>query len=281
MVKKWWEILAVFLLLLLLAIISTYPLILYFDTGIPYSPFGGPKVWNRSGDQIQLMYWFWLVKENFLGTIPFDSNPFEFNMGYPHETSGLNTIPLAFLYMLFSPLGDVTAYNCTIISSYVLAGLFMYLLVRLYSGSRTGALLAAIIFTFAPSRIRGFTAGHGYGFLYFCYPFILYFLEKGIRSKKIRYGIISSIGLIGLSMLEPHLIYYICIFLGVYIPIRVISLLPVYQLNKNDPGECFSSRLFLNPVLFLWGAGLPLPYMHRPFFPAKIIYHFLHRLSGG
>jgi hypothetical protein len=269
MAKKWWEILAVFLLLLLLAIVSTYPLIRYFDTGIPYSPFGGATVWNRSGDQIQLMYWFWLVKENFLGNVPFDSNPFEFNMGIPYETSGLNTIPLAFLYMLFSPFGDVTAYNCTILSSYVLAGLFMYLLVRLYSGSRTGALLAAIIFTFAPSRIRGFTAGHGYGLLFFCYPFILYYLERGIRSAKIRYGIISSIGLIGLSMLEPHLIYYFCVFLGLYIPVRVLSMFPVYRQYGSDIGAFYFTRPLLGSFLLLWGAGAAVTVYAQAFFSCR------------
>lgn len=170
MFKKSLEITLVVLLMLVLAAVSTYPLAQYFDQGIPYAPYGGPLGWNRTGDMVQLLFWFWLVKENFMGNVPFDSNPYEFNMLMAHETSGLNTIPLAFLYMLFSPLGDVTAYNCTIISSYVLTGLFMYLLVRLYTGSRGGALLAAIIFTFAPSRIHGVSSGHGYGFLFFCIP---------------------------------------------------------------------------------------------------------------
>ncbi len=256
-----------FLALLILAIVSTYPLILHFDTGIPYSPFGGAKVWNRSGDQIQLMYWFWLVKENFLGHVPFDSNPFEFNMAVPYETSGLNTIPLAFLYMLFSPFGDIAAYNSTIICSYLFAGVFMYLLVRLYSGSRTGAILAAIIFTFAPSRIRGFTAGHGYGFLYFCYPFILYFLEKGIRSKKIRYGLISSIGLIGLSMLEPHLIYYFCVFLGLYIPVRIISLVP--GCKDEHASVHYESPAPLVSLALIWGAGAAVSIYSQCFFSVK------------
>ena len=255
---KWWEIPAVCLLMLALAVISTYPLILHFDTGIPYAPFGGPRAWNRSGDQVQLMYWFWLVKENFMGAIPFDSNPFEFNMPFPHPTSGLNTIPLAFFYMLFSPLGDVAAYNCTIFSSYILAGLFMYLLVREYCGSRTGALLAAVIFTFAPSRINGFAAGHGYGFLFFCYPFILYFLEKGIRSKKIRFGIVSALGLIFLSMLEPHLIYYICVFLGIYIPFRVLTLFPAVpgSASPDQSGRGMFSWTEARSLLLIWGAGM-------------------------
>lgn len=258
MKNKWWELPAVSLLLLALAIISTYPLIRYFDIGIPYAPFGEALALNRSGDQMQLHYWFWLVKENFMGTVPFDSNPFEFNMLTPHESSGLNTVPLAFLYMLFSPLGDVVAYNSTIFTTYLLAGVFMYLLVRLYSDSRAGALLAAVIFTFAPSRIIGIAAGHGYGMLFFTYPFILYFMEKGIRSRKIRYGVIAGIGLKALSMLEPHLIYYLCVFLGIYIPVRVLALFPRYE--AGGPFLSSGKRLFSWPegrsLLLMWGAGV-------------------------
>ncbi len=269
MAKKWWELPGIALLMLALAVISTYPLILHFNTGIPYAPFGGAVTWNRSGDSLQLLYWFWLVKENFTGVIPFDTNPYEFNMLMAHETSGLNTIPLAFLYMLFSPLGDIAAYNCTILSSYVLAGVFMYLLIRLYSGSRAGALLGAIIFTFAPSRINGLAVGHGYGFLFFCYPFILFFLEKGIRSKKLRYGFLSGIGLIGLAMLEPHLIYYLCVFLGIYIPVRIIALFPVIQeshAHSRDDAKGLFSWSELYSFIILWGTGVTAIFYTQVFF---------------
>ena len=79
MAKRWWEVPAVILLMLGLAMVSTYPLLQYFDTGIPFAPFSDGKVWNRSGDQVQLLYWFWLVKQNFIGAVPFDTNPYEFN----------------------------------------------------------------------------------------------------------------------------------------------------------------------------------------------------------
>lgn len=262
MAKNWVEVVFISLLFLLLAVVSTFPLITSFDTAIPYAPFGGEKVWNRSGDQIQLLYWFWLVKENFLGSIPFNSNPFEFNMGTINENSGLNTIPLAFLYMLFSPLGDVAAYNATIFSSYVLAGLFMYLLVKLYSGSKSGALIAAIVFTLVPSRVKGFTAGHGYGLLYFCYPFILYYLEVGIRSKKIRYGVVSSVGIIGLAMLEPHLIYYLCVFLGLFIPYRVCTVIHGNTIPPRTLGLPFRPHIAVS-LLVQIGSGLSaMTYVH-------------------
>jgi len=272
MAKKWYELPAICLLFLAVGLVSTYPLMLDFYTGIPFDSYGGNTVYNRSGDQLQLMYWFWLVKENVLGNVPFDTNPFEFN---PFVTTGLNTIPLAFIYFIFSPLGDVAAYNSTIISSYVLTGLFMYLLVKLYTGSRSGALLAALIFTLVPYRIRGLAAGHGYALLFFCYPFILYYLERGIRSARIRYGILSSMGLIFLAMVEPHLIYYIIVFLGIFIPFRVFSLLPIGQGIASGLHHLSPKLSPLCSILLVWGAGAAaVIYAQALFFGRTDIFFF-------
>lgn len=283
MSRKTVEICLVALGMLVLAIISTYPLIQYFDYAIPYAPFGGPLGWNRTGDMLQLLYWFWLVKENFTGAVPFDSNPYEFNMLMAPDSSGLNSIPLAFFYMLFSPLGDAAAYNCTILSSYVLAGVFMYLLARLYSGSRLGALFAAIIFTFAPSRIHGVSSGHGYGFLFFLYPFVIYYLEQAIRSQKIRYGLLAGGGLICLAMLEPHLIYYLCVFLAVFIPVRLVAQFPVVNEDKISAAKDLSnlngwslSRSFL----IIWGSGIAVVLYTQILFACRDQDPFFTTFSG-
>ena len=83
MAKQRFEFIGIVFLFGILSLIATYPLILHFDTGLLYDSISGVKAWNRSGDQLQLLYWFWLVKENILGTVPFDTNPFEFNMAKP------------------------------------------------------------------------------------------------------------------------------------------------------------------------------------------------------
>ena len=131
--KKVLETTIVSLIMTGLALISSFPLIKNFTTGIPWSAFRGDLSWSlleRPGDHLQLYYFFWLVKQNILGHVPLNANPYEFNMlgGQTAGNDGFTTAPLAFISFLFSPLGDVTAYNCTIIASYVLAGVFMYLL---------------------------------------------------------------------------------------------------------------------------------------------------------
>lgn len=219
------ETLAVSLLMLFLGIISTFPLITYFDSGIPWSFIDSALTRNKSGDHLQSYYWLWLLKDNFFGAADFNTNPYEFNMLTPQSTQGLNMIPFSFLYLLFSYFGDIAGYNCLIISSYILAGLFMYKLVRLYSGSVYGALLGAVIFTFAPMRLNGISGGQINGFLFFLFPFIVYFFEQCLRQKRLKYGIYAGIGLFSLSLLEPHLTYYLFVFLGAFIPFRLLMIL--------------------------------------------------------
>ena len=165
----------------------------------------------------------------FLGLVPFYANPYEFNMlgGQTAGSDGFTTAPLAFISFLFSPLGDIAAYNCTVISSYVLAGVFMYLLARIITDFKTGALLAAVMFTFIPLRINGLAGGLQFGFVLFCYPMIFYFMEKCIRTQKVFYSILAGLGIMALSFNEPHLIYYFSLCMVGYLPIRFISLFPV------------------------------------------------------
>ncbi len=259
MQTRWYEIITISLLLLIVALFSTYPLVHYFDTAIPFGAFQDTFYWNKTGDQLQLLYWFWLVKENLFGNVPFNTNPFEFIMPVQHATTGFNTFPFSILYILFSPFGDIAAYNCTILISYILSGLFMYLLVRLYDGTRTGAIIAAIIFTCAPSRINSIAGGNLTGFLFFLYPWIIYFLEKGMKSHNILYGFLSALGLVILSTLEPHLLYYLFIFFVFYFPFRFLLLYAPFSGDQyNQQAKLKNSILLSAPalLLFIWGAGV-------------------------
>ncbi len=278
---KWLEIAGVCLLMVILAVISTYPIINYFDMAVPFGSFLGEINWNRSGDHMQLLYWFWLVKENLLGHVPFGTNPFEFNMLVANPLPGINSFPMSLVYVLFSPLGIVAAYNCTILSTYVLTGVFMYLLVKQYGGSKTGALFAAVIFTLAPARINGLTGGNIYAYLFFCFPLTLYFLERGIRSKKSIYGILSGCGVLMLSRMEPHLTYYFLLFLAAYIPFRLLLFLP-------QPGQCLAREQVENrkwswPVslsLFLgWSGGVAGVLYSQLFFFFRDSEPFIHHFT--
>jgi hypothetical protein len=265
--KKYFEIFSVSLIVLALSFISTFPLVKHFNTSIPWASFRGDLKWtlmNHPGDQLQIFYFFWLVKENILGRVPFNSNPYEFNMlgGATAGNDGLTTAPLAFISFLCSPLGNTVAYNCTIVSSYIFAGVFMYLLAKLITPSRTAALLAAVIFTFVPLRINGLGGGQQYAFVLFMYPMIFYFLEKCLRETKIRYSILAGLSIVGLSFNEPHLIYYLYMILAGYLPVRLVSLFPVNE-SYHAYVPLFRAKMKLSwrpwlSLLVVYGGGAAL-----------------------
>lgn len=276
MARKSFEIFFVILLMTALAVISTYPLIKSFSTEIPWAVFRDDvsgSLLYRPGDHLQLFYFFWLVKENLLGHVPFNSNPYEFNMldGITAGNDGMTTAPLAFINFMFSPLGDVAAYNCTLISSYVLAGLFMYLLAKMISASKAGSLLAAVMFTFVPIRIIGISGGHQFGFVLFLYPMIFYFMEKCIRTEKIIYSILAGLGIIALSYNEPHLIYYFCLCMVGYLPVRFITLLPVENdmLGYVPPFAWRNSDTWPHwfSLLTIFGSGIAIVFYVHLVFP--------------
>lgn len=287
--KKVFEITVVSLIMAGLSLVSTFPLIKNFTKGIPCGAFRGDlsyTLMNYPGDQLQLFYFFWLVKQNLLGRVPLNANPYEFNMlgGQTAGNEGFTTAPLAFISFLFSPLGDIVAYNCTVISSYILAGVFMYLLARIITDSRTGALLAAVMFTFIPLRIIGVAGGQQVGFVLFLYPMIFYFMEKCIRTEKVRYSILAGIGIIALSFNEPHLIYYLTLCLAGYLPVRFLSLLPLNRTAVSLPSPFYLRKVMSWPpwlsLLVIWGGGVAVVLYAHYMIPRKVGEPILSPLFG-
>jgi len=221
-----------FLVLLLMcgvAVAASWPLVPHFFAAIPCQTTAGRLFLDRPGDSLQLYYWFWLLRDNLFGPSGFMHNPYEFNMAAGAPPDSLYMYPFYFLYLLFSPLGDIGAFNALVLLSYVFTGLFTYLLAREYTGSRLGALLAALIYTLMPLRIVNLLGGHLNGFILYLLPAILYFLERCIRRKSVLAGILCGLAIFWLSLLEVHLIYYICVFLGGYIPLRILYDAPGQQ----------------------------------------------------
>lgn len=217
------EIIAVTLLMLAVGVAASWPLADHFFSAIPCRMTAGRLFLNKPGDQLQLLYWFWLLRDNLFGGGPgFMHNPYEFNMTALHPPDGLYMYPLYFLHLLFSPLGDIGAYNVLILLSYVLTGLFTYLLIKQYTGSRAGALLGALVYTLVPIRIINMMGGHLNGFIYYLLPASLYFLDRAVLKKSVVSAGICGLLIFWLSLLEVHLIYYFCLFLAAYIPLRLV-----------------------------------------------------------
>lgn len=217
------DIILVIILMSILGLIFTYPLILYFNTGIPYAPFSGGDIpLLRTGDHLQVYYWFWLLKDNLFGGSALFSNPYEFNMIAKQVYQGYHMFPFSLLFLVFTPFGNIFAYNATIILSFILAGTFMYLLTKFYTGNRVAAFFSALIFTLAPFRLSQIFSGHLNGFIFFFFPLIIYLLEVSIKKARLIYAVFAGLSIFSLSLMEPHFIYYLFILLGAYIPLRML-----------------------------------------------------------
>ncbi len=279
MSKRLFEDLAVVLLMGAVAVAATWPLLDHFFFAIPCQTTAGRLYLDRPGDSLQLYYWFWLLRDNLFGASGFMRNPYEFNMTAVSPPGGPYMYPFYFLYLLFTPLGDIGAYNALVLASYVLTGLFTYLLVREYTESRAGALLAALLYTLVPLRIINLMGGHLNGFIYYLIPAILFFFERSVRRRSVVAGILCGLCIFWLSLLEVHLIYYLCVLLAVFIPLRLLYTAdPVagtglQSIDRPLPGAC-DRRMWLPPLL-LWFAGVGLTVIYQVVVSRKFFQPFL------
>ena len=226
--KGWWWGGLLALVILALAVAQIWPVARYFFAGIPYGlkvvP-GYQAVPLMPGDHLQFHYWLWVLTDNLFGPSAFFTNPYEFNTFLtPHGVPNYANFPFSLLYIVFLPLGPAGAYNALVFLSYVLGGLCAYALARQVLDDRLAALPAALVFAFLPLRQSQVLSGHLYGFVAFLFPLTLWFFEKGLKRGSWRWGAGGGLCLVAMSFMEGHLIYYSALFLGLYVPLRLLLL---------------------------------------------------------
>jgi len=224
-----------------LALAQTHPLWLFLGEGIPYGyrvvP-GYEVVPAMPGDHLQFLYWCWLLGDNLFGPSAFLTNPYEFNTFLtPNGLPGFANFPFSLLYVLFSPLGQAPAYNALVLVSYLLAGLCAYGLAAEVLKDRVAALPAGIIFALLPFRAAQVLSGHLYGFVAFLLPLMLYCLERGWRRASWLWGAGAGVCLVAMGLMEPHLVYYSALFLGLYVLLRLLLMHLEDYLQAGGPGE--------------------------------------------
>jgi hypothetical protein len=120
----------------------TWPLAAQFTTAIP-----------AGGDAWQHLWNLWWMKQALvdLHTNPFHTDllyyPYGVNLYFHTLVPLIGAISVPFQLLGFNLLA---AYNLMVVLSFVAAGLGTYLLVHYLTGSRPGAFVAGLIFTFAP-----------------------------------------------------------------------------------------------------------------------------------
>lgn len=127
---------------------------------------------------------------------PYHSNGFPF---FAEAQAGV----LYPLNLLFSPLPPYLALNYSVIFTFIVGGLGMYLFARLiFPDDEFSPLFAAVVFVFAGffvTRLKHLNLTN----VASLFPFALYFLKKFFQTKKFRFAIGSGI-ILGLMFLAGH-----------------------------------------------------------------------------
>lgn len=134
--------------------------------------------------------------------------------GYPLLGEGQGGVLYPPNLILFGLLDSVTAYNLTILLSFILCMAFMYLFARSLERSRTASIFAAIAFTmsaFFISRLKFMAMTNAAAWL----PLVLYGIQKLYLTRKLRYAALSGFGLAMQILAGQTQIFYISALLAI------------------------------------------------------------------
>jgi len=214
-----------------LSLTITYPLLFYFNQGIPYTRTAvkGEEISPlRQGDHLQLYYHFWLAKDALKEEYPFFLDPYEFSVeGIKIFT--VRRFPLSILFVIFSVFGGAFAYNAVLILSVIFSGATMFLLAKLYLKSDFPSFMAGLIFALSPFGLSQLLGGHTNGFLWGLVPLAIFSLERLFSERKIRFGILYGFCLFSFALIEYHLLYYLTLFTLTMLPVRTITSLAKWK----------------------------------------------------
>ncbi len=267
----WRELASVATALLLLAVVFTWPLTRHFTTDVLYTHLAHPgyeRVPIAQGDHLQLLYQFWLFGDSVReGRAPLTDH-YEFRDGSPPAFFFQPSL-LPLLTFLFSPLGLIASYNLLTLLSFVGAGLATHLLLRLEIDDRWAAFAGALVVALFPYRVAQL-AGHANGFLSFLVPLYLFFFERSLRAPRwAGWALAAGVTFFFAGAMEFHIVYYLALLLGVYLPFRFVAPLAEWlEAREPSPGPAAGP---LPPLLAaLGGAGVGIATYHA----ADSVHHF-------
>ncbi len=215
------------LLFLFLGIAATWPLGLSLGEAIPYGyqvPPGFERIGIFPGDAIDTFYKLWITGEQVTGRVPLLTDPYQF------QGPGINPpfipqdFPFSLLWVVFSPLGAVAAYNLCLLATFVLSGLATRWWLRIEGAGETGALVGAAVFTLLPFRLAQLKGGHFNAFVIFLLPLAAAGTALlASRRRPLLGGLVLGTSLLMLAMMEFHLFYYASLVLAVLLPLRILG----------------------------------------------------------
>ena len=222
----------------LLAIVFTYPVVTRLDEVV----LGGP------GDNLEYVWKMWWVKHAVidLRTSPLYAPqiyyPYGLNMANAELTPAHTYLALP-LTMLFGP---VVSYNLAILSSFVLSGLGMYLLVTAYTVRKGPAMISGLAFAFSPYRVVH-SVGHlplmGTAWI----PLTFWAAERWRGSRRAGWAVLGGL-FFGLTCLSS---WYYAAFMTVAFAAFVLVRFRPWRRDSWTPSSLVGGLAFVIPAVVL------------------------------
>lgn len=192
--------------------LMTYPMALHLADAVPGPPW----------DNFVWLYDLWWFKYSVFqaGISPwFNPNiflPFGYNVGLSETILASKALSLPFLLLG----GEFVAFNLLVLSSFVLSGLAVYLLVYRFTGSMPAALLSGAIYAFAPYRIHSLAAGWIPLLPTQWLPLAVLYLEKTLAERRVRPALFTAFFAALAALSSWYYAYMLAIVLPVYVLAR-------------------------------------------------------------
>ncbi|MFH0953119.1 MAG: hypothetical protein V1873_02185, partial [Verrucomicrobiota bacterium] len=197
-----------------LGAVFSYPLVRHFGSSIPASYEMAGQQRDRfmfPGDQLQLLYHFWLVQDMIRGGTPWFHNPYEFNTGddTARYEPGLYFFPFSPAYALFASLGGpAVGWNLTLLFALWMTAYFTWLLAAQYTRQGWVRLLAAALGIALPYRWISLLGGSPAGFAMAWVPMTFLGLDLATRSGSWRGGLLAGVGILLACFGDSHVLLF-------------------------------------------------------------------------
>ncbi len=175
---------------------------------------------------VLLVRWILAWDVHALASDPFSwSALFDANIFYPAGASLALSEHLLGALPLYAPslllAGSVTAYNVWLLSTFVLSGTFMHLLVRRWTGVEAAAYASGLAFAFAPWRWpEGVGSPHLLQLQYF--PLILLSLDALVTGKRLSNGVTAGLVLAIQTLCSYYLGYQAFLIAAIFLLVTLL-----------------------------------------------------------
>ena len=257
----------VFLLLgLLCYALALWPLPRHFASAIPIVD-GADETTAvrpalpRPGDNLQLLYHFWLGLDALSGHSPPLSNIYEFNLGDDSVRfqPDLYYLPFSAVFVLCAPLlGPAAAWNLSGLASYLAGLALLYLLARrLAPGPRRApAVLAALLASVLPYRFLTLACGSPTGFAIALPPLLAYGIDRAIRDRSPLGWALALLALFFSYAADLHVFYFSALAAPFFCILSLLLHAPAPRDWPPAIGRTFRALLPVLPLALLLVAGI-------------------------